>query len=267
MKSHHLAIARSSWCLIIWLLIGNISLAQFPEKIDIPRPGERDFIADIANMITEEDEAKIKKLADTLLTDKAAPIIVVTIPSMSQYGGSGLRIETFARLLFDQWGIGPEKVNGQQWNYGILFLISQNDRKARIELGAGWKREKDAQAEQIMDNLIIPKFKQGEFSAGILAGVKGLDKMARDLQLPTREITQTEIIIGLVVIGLIIFTVVSLIRKGSGGWAWVFWAVIFGIIGTVLYQMMTSRGGSSGSFGGGSFGGGFSGGGGATGSW
>ncbi|MCA9180314.1 MAG: hypothetical protein KDA51_02655, partial [Planctomycetales bacterium] len=61
-------------------------------------------------------------------------------------------------------------------------------------------------------------------------------------------------------------TIVSLVRNGSSGWAWVFWGVVFAILGTILYQVLTSRG-SSGSFGGGSFGGGSSGGGGATGSW
>ena len=75
-------------------------------------------------------------------------------------------------------------------------------------------------------------------------------------------------------IALVIFTVVSLIRRGSSGWAWVFWGVVFSIIGLLLYTMATCSGsggggGSAGggSFGGGSFGGGSSGGGGASGSW
>jgi uncharacterized protein len=37
-----------------------------------------------------------------------------------------------------------------------------------------------------MDNLIIPEFKQGRFSEGIVSGVEGLDKMARKLELPSR---------------------------------------------------------------------------------
>jgi len=65
-------------------------------------------------------------------------IIVVTINSMAQHGGEGMRIETFATLLFDQWQIGHAKLGGQDWNTGILLLVSRDDRKARIELGAGW---------------------------------------------------------------------------------------------------------------------------------
>jgi uncharacterized protein len=69
-------------------------------------------------------------------------------------------------------------------------------------------------------------------------------------------------------VGLGIFTVISLIRRGSGGWAWLLWGAVFAIVGALLYQMLTSssRGGGGG-FSGGSFGGGSSGGGGATGSW
>lgn len=241
--------------------------AQPPGQIPLERPGDRQFVLDKANLISDADEQKIKELADRLLTDKAAPIIVVTIESMSQYNGGGMRIETFARFLFDQWGIGPAKLGDTQWNYGILLLVSQGDRKARIELGAGWKRDKDDVAQKIMDELIIPRFKSGDFSGGIVAGVEGLDKMARDLQLPTPPRPRSHYVIGLVFVGLIVFTVVSLIRRGSSGWAWLFWGVVFSVIGMVLYQMATSSRSSSGGYSGGSFGGGFSGGGGASGSW
>ena len=252
----------------IFLGLSSVATAQLPEQIGLERPGDREFILDKAGLIKESDAAQIRKLADQLLTDKAAPIIVVTIDSMASYGGGSLRIETFARLLFDQWGIGPAKVGDATWNYGILLLVSRDDRKARIELGAGWRHDKDVATQKIMDDLIIPEFKRGNFSGGILAGVEGLDKLARDLQLPTKPVPASTYWIGAIVIGVLVFTVVSLIRRGSSGWAWLAWAAVFAVIGTILYQMMTNRSsGSGGGFSGGSFGGGFSGGGGASGSW
>ena len=236
-------------------------------QIDLERPGDREFIRDQAEMITPEDEAKIREICDKLLTEKATPIIVITIDSMAQHGGENMRIETFATLLFDQWGIGHATLNDQAWNTGILLLVSKEDRKARIELGGGWGRREDDLCLQIMNEQIIPRFKQGDFSAGILAGVESLDKMSRKLELPTKPVPWWHY--GLVVgaIGLGIFTVVSLIRRGSGGWAWLFWGAVFTVLGVILYNMLTNRGGSGGGFSGGSFGGGSSGGGGATGSW
>lgn len=248
--------------------LGAAVYAQLPEQIGLDLPGDREFILDRAGLLNPADAEKIRALSDSLLTDKAAPIIVVTIDSMSTYGAGNLRIETFARLLFDQWGVGPAKVGDTSWNYGMLLLVSRDDRKARIELGAGWRRDKDVAAQQIMDDLIIPKFRQGDYSGGILAGVEGLNKLARDLQLPSRPVPASTYWFGAAMVGLVIFTVVSLIRRGSSGWAWLFWGAVFAIIGTILYQMASSRSNSSGGgYSGGSFGGGFSGGGGASGSW
>jgi len=235
-------------------------------EIGLEPPGEREFIRDLAGMLEPNAKEHIREICDSLLTDKATPIIVITIESMAQYGGEGMRIETFATLLFDQWGIGHATLGGQDWNTGILLLVSRDDRKARIELGGGWGRREDALCRQIMDEHIIPEFKQGRFSEGIVAGVEALDKMGRKLELPTRPRPWWHYALIAASIGLAVFTIVSLVRNGSSGWAWVFWGVVFAILGTILYQVLTSRG-SSGSFGGGSFGGGSSGGGGATGSW
>jgi uncharacterized protein len=243
--------------------------------ITLERPADREFVRDMADMLTPNDEQEIRTLCDKLLTDKATPIIVLTIDRMQDHGGEGMRIETFARLLFDQWQIGHAELNGQIWNTGILLLVSQGDRKARIELGAGWKRDKDQLCLQIMNEQIIPRFKQQDFSGGIKAGVIALDAMARELTLPASAVPKRtkawwEPLLTLGLIALAIFSAVSLYRRGSGGWAWLMWAGLFSVLGYMLYQFLNSSrssGGSGGSFGGGSFGGGFSGGGGASGSW
>ncbi len=248
------------FCLLATLPVSAI-------EIDLKPPADREFIRDLAGLLDPDAKEHIRELCDSLLTDKATPIIVITIESMAQHGGEGMRIETFATLLFDQWGIGHATLGKQQWNTGILLLVSSGDRKARIELGGGWGRREDALCQQIMDEHIIPEFKQGRFSQGIVAGVEALDKMARKLELPTvpRPWWHYALIVGF--IGVAIFTAVSLGRRGASGWAWVFWGAVFAIVGAILYQALSSRGSGGGGFGGGSFGGGSSGGGGATGSW
>ena len=78
---------------------------------------------------------------------------------------------------------------------------------------------------------------------------------------------------------LFLFTLVSGLRRGSRGWAGLFWGFLFGVLGSSLYRAGRRRHGgflgggyggggfTGGGFSGGGFGGGFSGGGGATGSW
>lgn len=265
-----------------WLIVGLISIASLVAgssdslalEIKLERPGEREFVRDLANLLSDQDEQQIRARCDKLLTETATPIIVVTIESMAQHTREYLRIETFATLLFDQWGIGHARINNQTWNTGILLLISKGDRKARIELGGGWGRREDQLCQQIMDEQIIPQFKAGNFSLGILAGVESLDNMARKLELPRAEPPPwTPLQIGLVIggIALAIFTAVSLFRRGASGWAWAFWAVVFAILAYILYLLNEflpdSDSSRSDGFNGGSFGGGLSGGGGASGSW
>ncbi len=252
------------------MLVGTVGTAA-DMRITLDPPGQREFILDGAQLLDEETEAKLRANCDKLLTDKAIPIIIVTINSMADHGGAGLRIETFARLLFDQWGIGHAELNSGRggssfsWNNGILLLVSKGDRKARIELGADWGREKDQLCKQIMDRRIVPKFRQDDYSRGISAGVEALDAMAREKELPKvpRPWWHYALIVGF--IGLAVFTFVSMFRRGSSGWAWLFWAAAFSLVGYLLYNLLASSGG--GGFSGGSLGGGFSGGGGASGSW
>jgi uncharacterized protein len=249
---------------LICLLALATSAAASP--IELRPPGAREFILDRAEMIEATDETRIRELCDRLLTEKATPIIVVTIESMAKYTTDEISIEEFAGRLFDQWQIGHAQINGQDWNTGMLLLVSKLDRKARIEFGAGLGHRYDAQAQEIMDSLIIPNFKGGKFSTGIVSGVEGLDQIARGLDVPKPPTPVWVYIAIAIAIGLMIFTVVSLVRRGSSGWAWLFWGAVFTMLGVLLYSALTRRGGGRG-FSGGSFGGGFSGGGGASGSW
>src|SRR5579863_7050403 len=128
-----------------------------------PRPGPREFILDEAKLIGPDQAAEIRILCEEALNKKKAPIIVVTLPSLAAYGASGWPIERYALNLMSEWGVGWE-----DWNYGMLLLVSPGDRKARIELGASWARRKDDEARRLMSQRIIPNFKQGEYSKGIL---------------------------------------------------------------------------------------------------
>ncbi|NRB45616.1 MAG: TPM domain-containing protein [Verrucomicrobiales bacterium] len=262
--------------LFVFLVIAGPCTAQM--IYDIDRPEDRRFITDLADLISAEDTDHIRTKADQLLTDTVTPIIVVTIDRMSEHVNKSLRIETFAHFLFDQWEIGHVQIEGanpEDLNKGVLLLVSKGDRKARIQLGAGWGREMDRHCQKIMDGVIIPAFKSGNFSAGIVQGFDSLEDMVRNgigkggSRSPKykKEKTTGDYLFIAGLIGLGVFTVISLARSGSSGSAWILWAAIFGILFFILKAMAASGGGGGGGGGGGSYGGGYSGGGGASGSW
>ncbi len=223
----------------------------FPEK-----PDSENFFVDEAGLIKPEDAKEINHIALMLLIDEKVPIYVVTIRSLADYDASGYSIEGYAADLFDNWGIGSE-----DRNYGMLLLVSKGDRKARIELGADWGREYDRQSREVMDSLIIPAFKRGDYSLGIVQGVQGMNSMARGLSLPKPKAPWWAL--PLMIIGLIglIALIYNLFKTGRSGWAW----AIIAALAVALFFILRNAAQNSGS--GGGFGGGFSGGGGATGSW
>jgi uncharacterized protein len=217
------------------------------------RPGQREFVLDQASLIAPQEKEQIRSLCGKLLQETRTPIIVVTIPSLAKYRAND--IDVYARALFDNWGIGSQSDNS-----GILLLVSLGDRKARIELGAAWAHLQDTTAQMIMQEIIVPNFKQGNYSAGILQGVQGLETMARGKHV-TKPVPwwQPALFWGLIILG--ITAAVSLIRSGRAGWGWALLAAIGLILAGIVAMMLSGRGGGS------SFGGGSGGGGGATGSW
>lgn len=232
------------------LLPSTVVAQEFPDK-----PAETDFFVDSARLLDEPARAEINRVAAALLKEQRIPLFVVTISSLSNYGASGLGVEGYATALFNHWGIGS-----QARNYGILLLVSTGDRKARIELGAGYGRNQDAASQDIMQSLIIPAFKRDDYSTGIVDGVRGLDAMARGLALPMP--TPPKWLLPSLIIGGILFVlmIINLFRSGRSGWAW---ALIAALAALIFFALRNANSGSSA----GGFGGGTSGGGGATGSW
>jgi uncharacterized protein len=241
---------------------------RFPLK-----PAEGKFVVDEANLLSAISANELGPKLSEVLRETAIPIIFVSIQSQKAYGAENMPIETYARLLYDQWGIGHERITVEgrgvgrsvdiPWNKGILFLVAVDDRKARIELGGGFLQQKNTTCRSIMSDHIIPFFRRGDYQGGILNGIQALSQMAKGetVEPPPRPWWHYGLMVLLVV--LAIFTIVSLIRRGSSGWAWMFWAAVFAIMVWLFFFFLDPDDG----FDGGSYGGGSSGGGGASGSW
>jgi uncharacterized protein len=231
--------------------------ASFPAP-----PPSGTFWVDDAGVLRDAEAAEIDRVASALLAERDVPILVVTIPSLTARGAAGYTIERYAAELFDRWGIGS-----QERNYGMLLLVSVGDRAARIELGADYAGRHDASAAQVMDHLIVPEFRAGRHPEGILAGVRGMDAMARGIPLPSAPIPWYAIplLAGVFAGGGAL--AYSLFRNGRNGWAWVVLAALFALLLLLLRNVGRGGTGGGGGGGGGAFRGGSSGGGGATGRW
>jgi uncharacterized protein len=248
------------------LLIIVLMLAWIPEALarvsfpPAPEPGV--FHVDEAGVLRAPEAAEIDRVAGMLLEEHDVPIIVVVLRDLASRGAAGYTIERYAAELFDHWGIGS-----QERNYGMLLLVSLGDRAARIELGAAWQHRYDHQARYVMDWLILPEFRDGRYPEGMLAGVRGMDALARGLNLPSPRKPWWAMPAILIVFAGVSGLAFSLLHSGRHGWAF----ALLVALGMLLFMLMSMLGGGGGGRQsgnrGGAFRGGSSGGGGATGRW
>lgn len=152
---------------------GHLFAANIPQRPDDP------FIYDQAGILNQQDKDQLSGFQTELFDLYHTPIIIVTINSMSDYRHYS-SIESLATEWYNAWGIGKVMPDGTRYNRGILLLVSIQDRKARIELGAEWGNDWNKHCQKIMDHDIIPSFKQSDYSRGILKGAQSLEMMGRE---------------------------------------------------------------------------------------
>lgn len=245
-------------------LVAALTIAAAPVKDYAPYPQpDHGYVTDIAHVLTAQEEERLEQWLIQTEQGTKTEIIVVTIRSLQDYpGSSNSSIEEFAKGLFNTWGIGNKPKND-----GILLLVSVGDRKARIELGAGYPASRDTDANRIMQNTIVPEFRKGNYAAGIEKGVKAIIVEFTDYRVGVNW----RLVMYPVLILIAVIVAISLFRSGRKGWGWVvvglILLLILGLLRTLkeVNRFGKSSGWSAGGLGG--FGGGFSSGGGATGSW
>jgi len=267
--------AMRSLCFFIFvfslsLLAGGDCPAQETEVAIPQKRAEKDYspfpqpdagyITDNANILSKKDENRIERWLWDIEKKTKVEIIVVTIFSIKDFKNTPNKtIEEFATALFNKYGIGNLPANN-----GVLLLVAVRDRKARIELGAGYGHARDADARRIMDGIIVPKFKNADYAGGITEGVKAIAKEFANVRIGINW-TLIILLIAIPVLGIVAY---SLFKNGKRGWGWVVVGILIVVVLftiSMLYQAVRSMPTTAGGAGG--FGGGFSGGGGATGSW
>jgi uncharacterized protein len=230
------------------LLLAGISTASplHAQRVSFPeRPPAGVFHLDEAGVLGAAETLEVDRIAAELLASEDIPILAVVLQDLASYGAAGYTIERYAREPFDHWGIGS-----QAHNYGMLLLVSVADRAARIELGAGWGHDHNDRAQHVMNTLIVPEFRDRRYSEGVLAGVRGMDAMARGLALPAARqawwVMPAAFGVFLSVTGLMF----SLIYSGRSGWAWALGGALFALLLLLLTTINRHGGGSHGGSGG-----------------
>jgi uncharacterized protein len=106
-------------------------------------------------------DALTQKLRD-FETRKGSQIAVLIVPTTAPE-----TIEQYSIRVAEAWKIGRKKIDD-----GALLLVAKNDRKLRIEVGYGLEGAlTDVTAQRIIDEIITPKFRSGDFAGGVSDGI------------------------------------------------------------------------------------------------
>lgn len=132
-------------------------------------------VVDTAQLLTPSAVVYLEQMLKQLEQATTDQVVVVTVPSLGGYS-----IEEFGVQLGRHWGIGQ-----QDKNNGVLLLVARDDRKVRIEVGYGLEAQiNDMWAGFIINESIVPYFKDDLYSSGIIAGTTSIVRMLVPTDLP-----------------------------------------------------------------------------------
>ena len=270
-----------------------VSIVLTAQALALEVPGSHGHVTDTAEMLSDKKAKEIESLLTSYEKETSKEIAILTIKSLE-----GEVLEEYSIKVAQTWGIGKEGKDN-----GVLLLISEKERKIRIEVGYGLEGDlTDMLAGRIIDKEIKPEFKEKDFDDGIEKGIKKIIEVldgkftAKDVARENK--TQTGMMIASIALAIAAFLglihwIVSFVTGAvlGGILSYIYMGpdlVIAGIIiGAILCTIAcfilralidsdsgggwSSHGGSSSGSGSGSgfssFGGGSFGGGGASGEW
>ena len=119
-------------------------------------------VVDQTGTLSAGDISSLTQTLRDLETRKGSQVAVLIVPTTAPE-----TIEQYSIRAAEAWKIGRKKIDD-----GALLVVAKNDRKLRIEVGYGLEGSlTDATASRIIDEIIVPKFRSGDFAGGVSAGV------------------------------------------------------------------------------------------------
>jgi len=134
----------------------------FVALADVAVPPLSGRVVDQTGTLSAGDISSLTQTLRDLETRKGSQVAVLIVPTTAPE-----TIEQYSIRAAEAWKIGRKKIDD-----GALLVVAKNDRKLRIEVGYGLEGSlTDATASRIIEEIIVPKFRSGDFAGGISAGV------------------------------------------------------------------------------------------------
>ena len=128
-------------------------------------PRLQGYVNDYAGMITPAGKARLENDLRAFEQSDSTQVVILTVPSLE-----GEVLEEYAIKAATTWKIGQNNKDN-----GVLLVAAKQERKIRIEVGKGLEGKlTDLLSGRIIDLVIKPNFKRGDFDGGFSAGISAI---------------------------------------------------------------------------------------------
>lgn len=158
----------------VWLTVilgGQLLHAQELQAI----PVLSGHVIDVAAALSAPQRQELDNKLIAFEAATGAQVVVLVVPTTAPED-----IASYANRVGNSWKVGRKDIGD-----GLILLVAINDRKLRIEVAKTLEGAvPDLMAKRVIDQAITPHFKQGNFAAGIDAGLDGIMALIRGEALP-----------------------------------------------------------------------------------
>ena len=144
----------------------------------VPVPPLLGRVTDQTATLTGEQRSALEQTLRSFEERKGSQVAVLIVSSTAPE-----TIEQYALRVAEQWKPGRKNVDD-----GAILVVAKDDRTLRIEVGYGLEGAlTDAASKRIISEIVVPRFRQGDFYGGIAAGVDRILRVIDGEPLPKPE--------------------------------------------------------------------------------
>lgn len=164
----------------------------------------RRFVTNPDGILSGEAVERLDSICLSLRERGIAEVVVVALDDISPRD-----MVDFSQELFESWGVGDDKLDN-----GLGILLVGDMRQIRFHTGYGLEAVlPDALCYEIQQEYMLPYFRNGDYSGGMVAGVEAIDAVLTSGELPVAEDDDAKaaVIAGIVTLLLLSIVIFSLV--------------------------------------------------------
>ncbi|SRR6266404_264850 len=169
--------------ILLALLLGWIFPGLSPALADVAVPPLVGRVVDQTGTLSGGELDSLQQTLRGFEARKGSQIAVLIVPTTAPE-----TIEQYSLRVAEAWKIGRKKIDD-----GAILVVAKNDHRLRVEVGYGLEGAlTDITSKRIIDEIITPRFRNGDFAGGISAGVDRIIRVIDGEKLPAPELTHRQ---------------------------------------------------------------------------